>query len=550
VEEADDEDENEVLLAEPFETTQIKSCSGGQRRVLAVGAAMLTSPTILLLDEPLSGLDSVSSDRLMSLLKTIAFRQRITILVIVHQPSDDIIGQLDGLVIMHHGRKIFDEVVANVSEALRMEGTGLRISDFLHEVVKKGVVKESVKENIDHCRRNCARRTSRSGANRRRGIMPPITPNGGQMKSMHPLSQVLPLSRRLQLEYGTNWADLCILPTCYVIFSLMTSLRPMSPVQIILVCSVFSVFPFLVFQNDIHRAREMWIAHKTELDDRRISCASYFVSMYIFTMCIPMLSLLVAMTIAFGILGWDFSAFLNLYLFSCIYILAMMGMGRCLMLLLRGHFIYIQWMFLVVFFNALFSGSLAPPASVPWGFHFLFFLSFTFWAVSGTVLSLFEDFPRLIEGPCQGFLECVMTNGSFIADPSGYSYISSPFRAMFILIGYLIVFVITEYLLLRNRRTHFVNPSTVVSLPLALSKLDDTSRTSFLHQSLKISQKVMMTMHEEDEEEMYEEEEWEMDSSSSPATDCAKEEAVDVASMATAWLDAPLEGDTCEEEWV
>jgi hypothetical protein len=231
---------------------------------------------------------------------------------------------------------------------------------------------------------------------------------------------------------------------------------------------------------------------------------------------------------AFGILGWDFSAFLNIYLFLCIYLLVMMEMGRCLMILLRGHFKFWDCFFVILFFNTLFAGVLVPPPSVPEGLHFMFFLSFTFWVMSGSVLSIFEDSSRLAEGPCQGFLDCVMTNGSFVADPSGFSYLSSPFRAMFILFGSLIVLAITEYLLLRNRRTHFVDPSAVVSLPLALSNLDVLSRSSFLKKSTMTRESITMLYQLEDIDE-----EWEMDSSSSPATDCAEEEVVDVASIAT-----------------
>lgn len=146
----EDENDPEGNTAEPFETNRIDSCSGGQRRALAVGAALLTGPSVLLLDEPLSGLDSVASERLMHFLRSVAAAEDLTVLVTVHQPSDDILGYLDRLVFLATGRVIFDEKVEVTKQALRDGGPS--ISEFVHEAVKTGMIGQSMDEKLQQAR--------------------------------------------------------------------------------------------------------------------------------------------------------------------------------------------------------------------------------------------------------------------------------------------------------------------------------------------------------------------------------------------------------------
>jgi len=146
----EEENELEENIAEPFENNLIDSCSGGQRRALAIASALLTGPSVLLLDEPLSGLDSVASERLMHFLRSVAAAEDLTVLVTVHQPSDDILEYLDRLVVLATGRVIFDETVEVVKRALD-EG-GPSISEFVHEAVKTGTIGQSFDEKIQLAR--------------------------------------------------------------------------------------------------------------------------------------------------------------------------------------------------------------------------------------------------------------------------------------------------------------------------------------------------------------------------------------------------------------
>jgi ABC-type multidrug transport system ATPase subunit len=57
-----------------------KGLSGGQKRRVSVAAQLITSPKLLFLDEPTSGLDSAASLEVMSFVKNIAKRHKVSYL--------------------------------------------------------------------------------------------------------------------------------------------------------------------------------------------------------------------------------------------------------------------------------------------------------------------------------------------------------------------------------------------------------------------------------------------------------------------------------------
>ncbi|MEM9131871.1 MAG: ABC transporter ATP-binding protein [Actinomycetota bacterium] len=91
-----------VWIADRLDT-RVEDLSHGQRRQVEIGMALATDPTILLLDEPASGLSRGERERLTELL--LGLERSITLLIIEHdmdvalEVADDVVVMSDGEVV-------------------------------------------------------------------------------------------------------------------------------------------------------------------------------------------------------------------------------------------------------------------------------------------------------------------------------------------------------------------------------------------------------------------------------------------------------------------
>lgn len=106
-------------------TSRISSLSGGEQRRTAIAMELVTSPAIILLDEPLSGLDSANALALVSTLSTLASQGR-AIMAVVHAPSTEAFSMFDRAVLLADGRQLWE------GPALRDGGVAL--TAFFREV--------------------------------------------------------------------------------------------------------------------------------------------------------------------------------------------------------------------------------------------------------------------------------------------------------------------------------------------------------------------------------------------------------------------------------
>ncbi|RJX31967.1 MAG: molybdenum ABC transporter ATP-binding protein [Oxalobacter sp.] len=77
--------------------------SGGESQRVAIARALLTEPKLLLMDEPLSALDTKRKEEVLPYIERIQNTLSIPILYVSHQP-DEVMRLADHLVLLEHGR--------------------------------------------------------------------------------------------------------------------------------------------------------------------------------------------------------------------------------------------------------------------------------------------------------------------------------------------------------------------------------------------------------------------------------------------------------------
>ena len=118
VENKSQRDERIDFLMSKFELDNVKDIkfkhlSGGQKRRLTIGLALLGKPKILLLDEPMSALDILSIKMLQEIIVNLQVEEKITCLVTDHQ-AKSILTITDSAMILNNGKIVAQDSPSNL----------------------------------------------------------------------------------------------------------------------------------------------------------------------------------------------------------------------------------------------------------------------------------------------------------------------------------------------------------------------------------------------------------------------------------------------------
>jgi ABC-type multidrug transport system ATPase subunit len=482
----------EQKVLNPFFETRIMSLSGGQRRILSIAATFLRDPQLLLLDEPLSGLDSVSGLHVMSALKSLAELRHCSALITVHQPSEEIVSHFKRIVELDAGKVVLQESVVNPRRTVHLIDTYLLKS---HEDSQRNAIREGSSRSLllsvsdDFVRTPdssflMSHRTGGSshliiqaleditetndesdpskdwGHERRHGLKHDSVQATEVNKNMvvTVVEQVSPMTQRL-CRNGNELTGCITVVVTFSLFAAVFSLDDGSYVQIVVATSVMIAVPALLFADKIIDYNEAWVAHKFELDDKRVSPASFQTSTALCTYPCPLVSSILATVVAYAILGWPWSTLLNHVLFVGVYLLVALQFGRALCVLFLGNIgIVMEAYTATLLISAVFSSLFVSSSKFPESLHFLFRLSISFWGLSGSVLHIFHDDNYNVDRSCFDFFSCVLSDGSVAGRVFGFSPLSNSYRALGVLTLVFVCLVFVESFLLYARCTGVACP--------------------------------------------------------------------------------------------
>lgn len=84
----------------------VRGLSGGEKKRVCIAIELVSSPSVILMDEPVSGLDSYTAEIVIGLLRELANKGKM-IIVSIHQPSDLLYSKFDRLIFMQEGNIVY-----------------------------------------------------------------------------------------------------------------------------------------------------------------------------------------------------------------------------------------------------------------------------------------------------------------------------------------------------------------------------------------------------------------------------------------------------------
>jgi energy-coupling factor transporter ATP-binding protein EcfA2 len=131
----------EIVGLSGFEERSPMALSGGQQQRLAIAAALVMYPQVLVLDEPTSNLDPIGKEEVFSVAARLNQEHEMTIVVVEHE-VEVIASYADRVIIMDEGRIVSSGSASDVfTDVDHLQRVGVRppqVTEIVSGLTKRG----------------------------------------------------------------------------------------------------------------------------------------------------------------------------------------------------------------------------------------------------------------------------------------------------------------------------------------------------------------------------------------------------------------------------
>ena len=133
-----------ILGIEKILDRNIFNLSGGEAQRISIGRALLSEPKILILDEPLTGLDTPRQNKIMKIIKEINKKMAVPILFISHS-IDEIIFIAEKIIIIENGKAVAQGSIEEIISYKKLSYFNRGNSSYS---LIKGIIHQHNKDNL------------------------------------------------------------------------------------------------------------------------------------------------------------------------------------------------------------------------------------------------------------------------------------------------------------------------------------------------------------------------------------------------------------------
>ena len=131
---------------------KVRGVSGGERKRLSIAVEMISSPSIVFLDEPTTGLDSTAATTLVDNLRVLADSGK-TVVAVIHQPSQHVFAKFDDLLLVSEGKLMYfgevDSVRSYMEESGYTASVGMGTAEHILDCISRKRIEQETDEDVD-----------------------------------------------------------------------------------------------------------------------------------------------------------------------------------------------------------------------------------------------------------------------------------------------------------------------------------------------------------------------------------------------------------------